>query len=171
MQLKKRQKEHLLELISDGLETDEINARAALFRPPYQVSRQQVDHYRKTRKVSVKAIQDAGEQSALKTGFARREERVRALDQLAQSLYTDLTEGKGLWLNDVKMIGSGEFSERIEFEAFNGNELTQFRGVLDDIAKEMGDRRHKVDVKVDANKALAELLGVSPDELPNTDNA
>ncbi|HEY0006196.1 MAG TPA: hypothetical protein VGB17_15560 [Pyrinomonadaceae bacterium] len=171
MKLNKRQKEHLLALISEGLESDEINQRASKFKPPYSVSRQQVGHYRKTRGVDVEEIKKESEQSALKVGFARKEKRVESLNKLAEALEKDLLEDGRLWLDDVKAVGSGDFQQIVDFQSFNGGELQQFRGVLDDIAKEMGDRRQKVDVKVDANEALAALLGVSPDELPVPDNA
>ncbi|MEA2174119.1 MAG: hypothetical protein QOD00_1711 [Blastocatellia bacterium] len=171
MRLKQRQKEALLAWISEGLQSNEINQRASIFMPPFKVSRAQVDYYRQSRGTKIEEIKEQAERSALKSGFALKERRVEALNSLAEMLHEDLTTGKGLWLDDVKMIGSGEFSERIEFESFNSNEVSTFRGVLDDIAKEVGDRRQKVDVKVNAREALAELLGVPLDELPATDNA
>ena len=42
------------------------------------------------------------------------------------------------------MIGTGPFQERVEFEEFNTAEVSQYRGVLDDIAKEIGDRVQKI---------------------------
>lgn len=147
MRLTKSQKEHLLELISEGLQSDEINARASKFKPPYEVSRSQVDHYRKTRGEKIKDIEEASETDALKTGFARREERVRVLDRLAQKFEEELFDGDRLWLDQVKALGSGEWMQVIDYEEFNTAEVQQLRGVLDDIAKEMGDRKFKVEVE------------------------
>ena len=56
MRLKKLQREILLEWIFEGLTTDEINKRAEAFEEPFRVSRQQVDHYRKTRVIDVEKI-------------------------------------------------------------------------------------------------------------------
>lgn len=48
-----------------------------------------------------------------------------------------------VWLPDVKQIGSGEFVERVDIERFNGALISEYRAVLDDIAKETGGRVHK----------------------------
>lgn len=176
--LTKKQKEALLEWISEGIETDEINLRAGEFNPPFKVIRQQVGHYRKTRKVKIKQIEAAVETSALKRGYAVREERAKVLNRLATRLAKELKvdkdydydmegfEGDRLWLDQRKSIGSSPFVEFVNYEEFNQAEVVQLRGVLDDLAKEVGDRRQKHDVSVNAREALAALLGVSPDDLP-----
>lgn len=140
MRLQKKQKEALLRWISDGAQTDEINTRAAAFEPPFRVSRQQVDGYRDRRAIDIRAIQQAGEHDALTEGLALRAERVKRLQQLARLMEQDLFGGF-LWTDQVKMIGSGPFSKEVEYEEFNAAEVTQYRGVLDDIAKEVGDRK------------------------------
>lgn len=144
MELTKRQKEHLLAGISEGLKTRELNKRAASFQPPYKVSRQQVDYYRQSRAVAVEEIVAASESDALHAGFALKEERVRALNDLAGDLYKDLKSGRR-WLPQVKMIGSGVTAEIVDYEEFNAGEFQQFRGLLDDIAKETGERKAKVE--------------------------
>lgn len=143
MRLKKSQKEKLLEWISEGLQTDEINARAADFDSPFDVSRQQVDWYRSTREKSIAAMAAAGEHDALTAGLALKSNRVQKLQQLAALMEQDIFGGF-LWTDQVKMIGSGPFSKEVDYEEFNTAEVTQYRGVLDDIAKEVGDRRQTV---------------------------
>ena len=59
MRLKKAQREALLSWIAEGLQTDEINKRAAKFKPRFNVSTRLVTHYRKTRGVKLDAIQEA----------------------------------------------------------------------------------------------------------------
>lgn len=145
MRLKKNQKEKLLAWISEGLQSDEINDRAAQFDDPFSVSRQQVDWYRERRAVDIKAIQAAGEHDALTTGLALRAERVRRLQQLAALMEKDLFGGF-LWTDQVKALGSGEFMQVVDYEEFNTAEVQQYRGVLDDIAKEVGDRKVKQEV-------------------------
>jgi hypothetical protein len=48
--------------------------------------------------------------------------------------------GGFLWTDDVKGVGSGDVAEVIDYEVFNAAEVIQYRGVLDDIAKETGGR-------------------------------
>ena len=149
MRLKKDQKEAVLTWIAEGLETDEINKRAAKFKPRFQVLRSQVDWYRKTRGVKLEEIKAADETSALKTGLALKENRVDRLQQLANLLIADLFENKLLWTDEVKGIGGADNFERIDYKEFNKAEVDALRGVLDDIAAEVGQRIKKSDVTTD----------------------
>lgn len=142
MRLKKNQKEVLLQWISEGLQSDEINDRAAQFDDPFSVSRQQVDGYRDRRSIELRAIQSAAEHDALSSGLAIKAERVRKLQMLAALMERDLFGGF-LWTDQVKALGSGEFMQVVDYEEFNTAEVQQYRGVLDDIAKEVGDRKVK----------------------------
>lgn len=159
MRLLKNQKETLLTWISEGLQTDEINLRAAVFDPPFEVSRQQVDWYRSTRAKSIAAMSAVAEHDALTTGLALKSERVRKLQQLATLMEADIFGGF-LWTDQVKMIGSGPFSKEVDYEEFNTAEVQQYRGTLDDIAKEVGDRRTNsvnTNVQIDWENVPAEL--------------
>lgn len=128
-----------------GFETDEINKLAADFTPPFNVTRQQVDYYRKTRGVELADIKRAGEEDALTEGLAMKAERVRRLKQLASLMERDLFGGF-LWLEQVKGVGSGEIAEIVEYEEFNAAEVAAYRGVLDDIAKETGGRAQRTEL-------------------------
>lgn len=145
MVLKKSQKAALLEWIAVGLQTDEINERAAEFKPPFDVSRQQVDYYRKTRAIDLKAIQSVNEMDALTTGLALKNERVKRLQQLAALMEKDLFGGF-LWLEQTKGVGSGYVATLVDYEEFNKAEVDSYRGVLDDIAKEVGHRVQRQEV-------------------------
>jgi hypothetical protein len=136
MKLKKAQREAVLAWIAEGLESDEINARAAKFKPKFKVTRQQVDHYRKSRKVDIKEIQSSGEFGALTSGLAVRENRVKLLSELADLLKDDIFRLEKLWLENAKSVGM----ERFNYLEFNASEVAQLRGVLDDIAQEVGER-------------------------------
>ena len=142
MELEDRQKNHLLELISEGLKTREINKRAAKFEPPYKVSRQQVDYYRDSRGVKLAEIAEASESVALTTGLALREERVAALKELAAIFHRELCKEGRLWLPHVKLIGTGKQAARVDYEEFNQAEVNSFFKVLDEIAKETGERTY-----------------------------
>lgn len=163
MRLKKSQKEKVLEWISEGLQTDEINHRAATLKKPFNVSRQQVDYYRKTRSVDILAIKQVDENNALTTGLAKAEERVKRLQILAELMWKDLTGGF-LWLDDVKGVGSGTTAEIVDFEKFNNGELAEFRATLEDIAKETGGRVAKSDITSDGEKLSVNLIINKKDE-------
>ncbi len=135
MRLKKKQKEFVLQCVGEGLESDEINARAAKCKPAFSVSRQQVDFYRQSRGVRIEQIKEDGELDALNSGFALRDERVRVLSLIGQSLYEDLKEA-------TRSLIDGEFKE---------GEIRQLRGIFDDLAKEMGDRKTKLEHSGDAD--------------------
>ena len=166
MRLEKGQREILLTWVAEGFETDAINARAAKHEPPFSVSRGQVDYYRKTRKVDLKALAVSGEYDALTTGLALKDERVKRLTLLAALMEEDLFAGV-LWTSDVKMIGTGDLQERVEFEEFNASEVTQYRGVLDDIAKEVGGRTPKIDIENSGAVTLNVIYTNPPKVDPN----
>jgi hypothetical protein len=143
--LTKKQREALLAWIGEGLESDEINKRAAKFKPAFKVTRANVERYRRTRQIELSTLKASGQYNALAQGLALKEERVKRLAELAERLWADLN-GKRLWLEMVKSIGFGDNSEIVDYEEFNQAEVREFRGLLDDLAKEMGQRRTIVEV-------------------------
>ena len=145
MRLRKSQKEAVLRWIVEGLRSDEINERGAAHAPPFRVSRDQVAYYRRTRQVEIDALVVAGEQEALTEGLALKGERVTKLKQLAALLEKDLFGGF-LWTDQVKGVGSGDAATIVDYEEFNGPEVSAYRGVLDDIAKELGHRVQRQEV-------------------------
>ena len=82
---------------------------------------------------------------AFESGLALDYERVDKLKSLANRLEKELP--KRLWLDDVKSVGSGEFAERIDLIRFNSALIEQYRGALDDLAKEVGGRKQKVETE------------------------
>jgi hypothetical protein len=161
MKLRKAQKNILLTWIAEGLDTSEINQRAAKFRPRFSVSKQQVDFYRKSRDFHMEEIKESGEVDALKTGLALRENRVAKLNLLAEKMLSDLLEPNKWWLPHVKGIGQGDNFERVEYFEFNRGELDTLRGVLDDIASEVGDRVKRVDATTGGEK----LSSIPPEQI------
>lgn len=146
MKLRKKQREYLVQLVAEGLETDEINKLAAKFKPPFKVTRQQVDHYRKTRGIKIDEIKDADETSALKVGLSLKENRVKLLHDMAELLRADLFDNGLLWTEQAKGLGSGPAFERYDYLEFNQAEVSQLRGILDDIAAEVGERINKSEI-------------------------
>lgn len=136
---KKKQRLALLEWIAEGLSSTEIDAKAAEFTPPFSVTRQQVQYYKSTRDLQLKAIKEIDEKTALTEGYAVKEHRVYKLSLLAALMERDLLGGI-IWTNQVKGIGGAENFEVIEYEEFNKAEIDAYRGVLEDIAAETGGR-------------------------------
>jgi len=77
---------------------------------------------------------------AATTGYAVWQKRVWDLNRLAETLFDDLQKSTRRWVTDVKTVGSGDDLERIEVERFNAPLMKEFRGLLDDLAREMGER-------------------------------
>ena len=63
-----------------------------------------------------------------------------------------------IWLDQVKGVGSGPIAEIVDYEEFNTAEIAQFRGILDDIAKETGGREKNIDIKSDGEKIVVRLV-------------
>ena len=55
----------------------------------------------------------------------------------------EVFEEEKRWVPDVKSIGSGLDAERVDIVRFNEGIINQLRGVLSDIAAEVGDRRQQ----------------------------
>lgn len=128
-----------MEWIGEGLSSSEINKRCLAFDPPFEVTRSQVDYYRKTRSIELKIIAKVSEATSMTEGYANKEYRVYKLSTLASLMEKDLFGG-ALWTHQVKSIGSGPTAEVIEFEEFNKAEVDSYLKTLDDIAAEKGER-------------------------------
>jgi hypothetical protein len=100
-------------------------------------------------------IKTAKRNAVMEYGLALDYERVDKLKRLSAFLESQLYEqGKAgeyhnVWLPDVKQIGSGEYVERVDIERFNGVLISEYRAVLNDLAKEVGGRVHKQEHKVE----------------------
>jgi hypothetical protein len=87
----------------------------------------------------------------LSSGLALRHERVRELKDLGVLLLDEIRETDKRWVPDVKTVGSGPDAERVNIVRFNGSLIEQARGVLDDLAAELGERRKNVDMTTGGN--------------------
>lgn len=98
---------------------------------------------------------------ALQTGLALDYERILNLKHLAQTLGAEIWQEDGefvkdaIWLPDVKQIGAGETAERIDIVRFNQAILSEFRAILDDLAKETGGRKSQHNIS--GEMAIAEM--------------
>ena len=103
--------------------------------------------------------------ASMEEGLANDFERVDSLKKLAAKLWAKIE--KSVEVVDTKQIGSGENAERVTVRRFNGPLIEQFRGVLDDIAKEKGERKQVMDIKLIREEAakLADEFGLDKDEV------
>lgn len=84
-------------------------------------------------------------------GLALDFERVIKLKDLAKDLEDQIKEvdedhphkRPNVWVRDVKQIGGGEFAQEVEIYRYNSALISDYRGVLDDLAKETGGRKQK----------------------------
>lgn len=72
-------------------------------------------------------------------GLAADYERLRELSDIYGRLRDEL-EQTGLWYDDIKLSSRGD---RVTVKVFNKSLLDTMRGVLDDIAKEVGGRKQR----------------------------
>jgi hypothetical protein len=124
----------------------------------------------------------AARKASLESGLALEFERVEKLKKLAADLehqifyeapmkYGDELAGDPdasglkvkirphLWVRDVKQIGSGEFANEVEIFRYNAAIVQDYRGVLDDIAKETGGRKQQVSqTTIDLSNATDEQV-------------
>lgn len=89
---------------------------------------------------------EARRSEVLSGGYALHFERVAHLNELAELLYRELNEEDKRWLPDVKQIGAGETAERVDIVRFNAALVREYRGALDDIAAELGERVKNLDI-------------------------
>lgn len=114
---------------------------------------------------------NARRQKVFDTGLAQDHARVTELKKLAGFLKGEIYEtntvvadddeeedapvvepifkNPKVWLKDIKIVGSGEDAYPVTIYRFNSQLIDQYRGVLDDLAKEVGDRRQKLEHKVE----------------------
>ena len=84
----------------------------------------------------------------LKSRYALMHKRVELLDRKIQQL-VDITDAeKGIWIPDVKSVGTGPDAERVDLVQFNSDAFKELREFLDDIAAELGERVKKADTTV-----------------------
>jgi len=141
--------------VAEGLDVKEINARAAAEADPFVITRQALNYYRRGNGVKQTELAKDKKQAAAITGLAIKDNRIKKLIKLARLLETDLIKDKKLWVKSTYETKSGGTITRNEF---NGSEVLQFRGILDDIAKEVGERSTKISGTLDTRvKVIVEF--------------
>lgn len=79
----------------------------------------------------------------LRSGLALQHKRVELLNEKAHKLAEITDRDDGIWIPDVKSIGTGKDAERVDLVQFNDAAFRELREYLADIADEMGERIKK----------------------------
>ena len=95
---------------------------------------------------------------ALTEGFADKRERLRVLNMLSTGVLSELAVAGGFSREEVKIAANGE---HISYQVHDKAKFDTMRGLLDDIAKEMGDRKTVAEVSgPDGEPLVLGLVGV-----------
>lgn len=99
----------------------------------------------------VRAQREAFRARIMAEGFADKARRVKALNLLATAVLVELSRAaddrqpQGMYRLEKKISANGEI---VEQEVFDKPKADTFRGYLDDIAKELGDRKTIIDATI-----------------------
>src|SRR3990172_1461241 len=163
------QRAFALKLLAQGYTTRQVNNRAKDFDPPFELNKDNATILRRENKVSFEKAVENGRLKALTSGLAEKEKRVELLQMLAYQLAHDLVPGEDgsgerVWMDRTKGIGSGVDFQVIKEEEFNASEIRELRGLLDDIAKEVGSRI-KSDKEIFSQEMSNQILTTLPAEI------
>jgi phage terminase large subunit len=151
----------LSSLLADGQTTNQVNAAAARFNPPFHISDERATYYRRKMKVKHQELINNATMLGWSEGLARKEERIAVLKRLAERLIQDLLHNdpdqEKVWLDNIKGLGSGPQFMTFSYKDFNHQEMIQLRGILEDIAKEQGQRSTKVDITTGPSREHAPI--------------
>ncbi len=103
---------------------------------------------------AVAAQVEAFRNQSLTDGFADKRARLKLLNSMAFDL-SDMATKNGYLREEVKLAANGE---HVSYEVFDHALVGQVRGVLDDIAKEMGDRKTVAEVTGKDGAPLAVVI-------------
>lgn len=84
----------------------------------------------------------------LRSEYALMHKRIELLNRKAKQLEAITDSDEGIWLDDVKSVGSGPGAERVDLKVFNADAFKELREYLDDIAAEMGERVKKTETAI-----------------------
>jgi hypothetical protein len=159
-ELKPGQKDKVLTMLAAG----ETYARIA---DEVGCSVQNIKYYAGRYKDKIKALEEDHENAVMRRGYANKTFRVRKLNRLAEILEKEIeeldgkkgeTSGHGIWLRDVKFSPTGQ---KIELEVYAGGLVNDYMKVMNDIAKEKGERINKAEVNLTGD-ILAHFVDLDP---------
>jgi len=141
----------VLTWVAEGLGLPEIRARAAEFDPPFEIEYRQVKHLRQRAGVKYRQIQEEIEAELIGEGLARKALRIKALTDLFDK-HLDLIQARASDPSMIEIPGGGTGLVVRDYKGiqpvykFDAAVVREMRGLLDDIAKEKGDRNQKIEL-------------------------
>jgi len=180
VKLARKQQNALLEWAAEGLQLSEINERGAKFDPPFEVEYLQLKNARQRSKKRYSVLREEFEAEAVSEGLARRAVRIRGLQALFDK-HLELIHARGEEMADEVAGGAtglmardyrGKDADRAVYK-YDAALIRELRGLLDDIAKELGERRTNVDLTTKGQSiTFAVLAQMASDESnPSQDSA
>lgn len=154
-----REEEAALLVAEDDLTDEQIAERVG-------ITKRSLELWKKRPHFAARVVQhkEAFKDRALVEGFADKRARLKALNALAQDLMRDMAEPatdlkpKGTYRKEIKLAADGT---AVDYEVFDKDKATTFRGYLDDIASEMGERKTIAEVTgKDGEPLVLGLVGV-----------
>ncbi len=144
------QRRQMLEWIVEGLSIVEMRDRASQLDEPFEVTRGQVVHARKSMRAKWSAKWAEQEKALLEDGFARKAVRIRQITEMYERhLQLIAARAEAPQLQDVPGGRTGLLTQdvkqgKIVFK-YDRAVISEMRGLLDDIAREKGERQQKVE--------------------------
>ena len=151
--LNKEQQKTILRLLSEG--------------EPYQSIADQVGctlgnvkYYAVTYGDEIEVAREEFNKTVINQGFANKEYRIRKLNDLALRIQKELDNNpgdkdkpakpgeNGLYVEEVKISSTGQV---VRYDIFNRGMVAELRGLADDIAKELGDRKTTTEITGNPN--------------------
>jgi hypothetical protein len=143
----------MVEWVAEGLRLPEIKERAAKEDPPFDVDWNQIKWARQRLNVGIRKMREQEASEVLISGLPRMVERIRQLEALydkhlaliiarGEEMAGEIAGGEtGLLVRDYK----GRNADVAVYK-YDGALVKEMRGILDDIAREVGDRKTNVDL-------------------------
>ena len=144
--LTNRQIQAALLVAEDALSDEAIASVAGVTRQALVNWKQRPDF-----KAEVNAQREAFRARIMAEGFADKAQRIKALNGLATAVLFELSREaddlapQGMYRLEKKIRANGEI---VEQEVFDKPKADTFRGYLDDIAKELGERKTVIDATI-----------------------
>lgn len=102
------------------------------------VTHSAVAGFQRRHKDEIAILEDAVRREISELAVTEKAERIRRLSALYDGMQA-IVDKQGLLIEDVKWIGDAETGREVKVVRFNAGLVQQMRGVLRDIADELGD--------------------------------
>lgn len=165
--LTKEQRELITIWAAEGLNINEVQRRAGECDPPFEVTHNQLKHVRRHANKNYSNLREEFDREALSEGLARRAVRIRQLEELFDRHVT-LIRARGAELAKDNVAGGstgllvrdykGKDADRAVYK-YDAALVREMRGLFDDIARELGERKTNVDLTGGGELILKVIYG------------